>query len=188
MNCNQVDHLIMKYMDGILAMEEAHKLNLHITECDACREEFFTYQTMIEELQDFTVVEAPKEFEAQVMEKINMIEMEYIQKQAVSMENITAMVWGAFSLLFGIGVLLFIYRQSVLEYLIQSPYMGDWIQIMIPAVNMLSSYLNDIRKEVEDILYNGKEIIIYLKITLSSILGVLGVVKYYIYRKKKVEV
>ena len=40
MNCNKVDHLIMKYMDGILTMEEAKHLNQHITKCDTCREEF----------------------------------------------------------------------------------------------------------------------------------------------------
>lgn len=188
MKCNHADQLLMKYMDGILTMDEAKKLNYHITECVSCREEFFTYQIMMEELQEGKMVEAPEQFEFEVMDKIKGIDFDYKVKEIGSIENITAMLWGVFSLVFGIGVLLFIYRQPVLEYLLQSPYMGDWVKAVLPAVDLLSSQINDIRTEIEEFLSNGRQIITLLKVITISVLTMLASIQYYIYRKKKVEI
>lgn len=187
MDCNQADKLIMKYMDGVLSIEEANKLNLHIAECDSCREGFFAYQMMMEELQD-NILEAPDGFETKVMERIKDIDLDYKIKETMPIENITAMIWGTFSLLFGIGVLLFIYRQPVLEYLLQNPYTGDWAQAMVPTVDILSAYINDVKNKFEDILSNGNQIITSLRMVLVPALAVLGSIQYYIYRKKKVEI
>jgi hypothetical protein len=188
MKCSKADQLMMKYMDGILSMEEAKQLNLHLTECDACKEEFFAYQKMIDVLQDGQFYKAPDDFESTVMNRIKDIEVEYEIKKTVPIETISAIVWGFFSLIFGIGVLLVLYRQPVLEYLVQNPYLGEWANSMIPAMDILSAYINDFKTEMTNILGTIKYIFEVLRLILIPIVAVLGVVKYYIYRKEKVEI
>ncbi|NLJ87997.1 MAG: hypothetical protein GX327_04345 [Epulopiscium sp.] len=188
MNCNKVDHLIMKYMDGILTMEEAKHLNQHITKCDTCREEFFTYQKMIDVLQDGQLVEAPKDFEATVMNRIKDIEIDYEVKEKISIDTISAMVWGLFSLIFGIGVLLVLYRYPIIEYLVENPYLGDWASSMVPTVDILSTYISDIKEEIISILSTSKYVFSSLRLILIPVLSILGAIKYYIYRKAKVEI
>ncbi|NLM13667.1 MAG: hypothetical protein GX209_07970 [Epulopiscium sp.] len=187
MECNHADKLIMKYMDGILSMEEAQKLNFHITECESCRESFFTYQMVMDELRDEAVYEAPDGFEAAVMAKIKDIEVDYKLKEPMSMENITAMLWGMFSLLFGIGVLLCIYSQPILDYLLGNPYTMDWAQAMIPTVEVLAVYVNDIKTRLQELVSSGSQILTSLKMIAIPVLVVLASIKYYIYRKQKVE-
>lgn len=188
MKCNKSDHLIMKYMDGILTIEEARQLNHHINECDDCREEFFTYQRMIEALQDGQVYEAPENFEVQVMNSIKDIELDYEIKETISVETVKAMVWGLFSLIFGLGILLVLYKQPIIEYLLANPYVGDWASAMIPTVDILSVYISDTKKELQSILVNSEYILTTLRLILIPILAVIGAVHYYIYRKEKVEI
>ncbi|NLK97601.1 anti-sigma factor family protein [Defluviitalea saccharophila] len=188
MECNHADKLIMKYMDGILSMEEAQKLNLHITQCESCKESFFMYQMVMDELRDEAVSEAPDGFEAAVMAKIKDIEVDYKLKEPMPIDNLTAMLWGTFSLLFGIGVLLYIYNQPVLEFLLGNPYTKDWAQAMIPTVDVLSVYVSDIKSKLQELVSNGSQLFTSLKMIAIPVLAVLASIKYYIYRKQKVEI
>ncbi|NLK21861.1 MAG: zf-HC2 domain-containing protein [Epulopiscium sp.] len=187
MNCNKVDHLIMKYMDGTLTKGEAKDLNSHIVGCSSCKEEFFIYQRVIEGMENDKAIEAPVDFEVGVMEKIKNIEIDYRPKKTTSLETIKAMVWGIFSLMFGIGVLLFIYRESFLEYMLQNPYIGHWAKVIVPTAYVLSSYIDQIKNEIGDILIYSKPLISSLRVVVISILTVLLGIQYYIYRRKKVE-
>ena len=58
------------------------------------------------------------------------------------------MVWGLFSLIFGIGVLLVLYRYPIIEYLVENPYLGDWASSMVPTVDILSTYISDIKEKL----------------------------------------
>ncbi|HHW66418.1 MAG: hypothetical protein PWP07_1932 [Epulopiscium sp.] len=188
MECNHADKLMMKYMDGILTMEEAQKLNFHITECESCRESFFTYQMVMDELRDESAMKAPDGFESEVMAKIKDIEIDYKLKEPMPIENISAMLWGVFSLLFGIGVLLCIYNQPVLKFLLENPYTKDWAQAMIPTMDLLNEYINDIKTKLQEFVSDGGQIFTVVKMIAVPVLTVLASIKYYIYRKKKVEI
>ena len=104
------------------------------------------------------------------------------------MENITGIVWGIFSILFGIGVLLVIYQQEILSFLLSYPYTSSWIGQFIPTFDLLTQYLQQLQKNMSGIIVSIRQIVENGKTLLALILVVLGMVQYRIYRKEKVEV
>ncbi|WP_058486312.1 anti-sigma factor family protein [Defluviitalea phaphyphila] len=187
MNCNEVKELFMKYMDGVLIDEERNKLDKHIKECSECKGEFFIYQKIVEGLQNFAKVEAPEGFETKVMKRIKNIKVDYYTKKTVSIDTvITPVFLGTISLFFWTGILLFIYRESALEYFAQNYNLKDWIQIIGPKINMVYDYINNAIKEIKNILFYQEKFINYYKIILSSVLIGLGFIKHYVYYNKKI--
>ena len=94
---------------------------------------------------------------------------------------------GLVFLIFGIGVLLVLYRYPIIEYLVENPYLVI-ASSMVPTVNILSTYISDIKEEIISILSTSKYVFSSLRLILIPVLSILGAIKYYIYRKAKVEI
>ena len=183
---------MMKYMDGILSIQQAKELNTHLQMCEICKEEFYAYEMITQEFEVTGMLQAPIDFEAVVMEKIKDIEPDYLvkaskEKQVAAMDNLLGMVWGVFSFLFGIGMLLFMYRDSILDYLINNSYVGKWVQSFVPTVSVLSEYIGQIQQTATSLITPVQELISSSKMALATILVVLGVIQYVLYHREKVE-
>lgn len=188
MKCRQADELMMNYLDGILSKDKAYQLNQHLQQCDACVETFYAYEQIKKELHQMNIVEAPIGFTEQVMGRIEEIKPQYDLQKEMPMENITGIVWGIFSILFGVGVLLVIYQQEILSFLLSYPYTSSWIGQFIPTFDLLTQYLQQLQKNMSGIIVSIRQIVENGKTLLALILVALGMVQYRIYRKEKVEV
>lgn len=187
MKCRQADELMMEYLDGVLTEEKAQQLNQHLKSCDSCVETFYAYEQIKEELNDMVMIEAPHEFTQEVMAAVALIEPQY-EVQINPIENITGIVWGMFSICFGVGILLFMYQQEILTALLGHPLTSSWVGQFIPAFDLLGEYLQQlqsnlagIKEFLQQIVENGKNLLI-------ASLVLLGIVQYKIYRKEKVEI
>ncbi len=186
LDCKKADIFIMKYLDGCLATDDAKKLNTHIKGCETCRGDFFMYDSIIKVVETATITEAPPNFECNVMEKINSLEMAFTKKTMDYTDFLLA-VWGTFSILFGFGVVLSVNRQDILQYFSHNPVFSDYAT----TIDMLSvqamQYLGNITAFVNNVFNAVYSSIEAVRFVFLGIVAVLFVVQYFVYRKEKVQ-
>ncbi|MEA4816441.1 MAG: zf-HC2 domain-containing protein [Lachnospiraceae bacterium] len=136
MNCNKAEKYIMKYIDGELSEKEAELLNEHILKCRICKESFYIYNRISVNMVENFEYKVPDGFEARVMKSIVLVEP--IKPEPDTNEGLI----GIFSVLFGAGTVLVIFRDSIMDSLIQSPYMGKIARNLMPAVEYIEIHLN----------------------------------------------
>ncbi len=115
MDCKMSDMLIMKYMDGDIDENEAKLLNSHILTCEACRKEFYFYDSMIKNFEAMPEIEAPQNFEVEVMAKIETLNENYAQVQYKVEHKLFGTVVAAFSVVIGGGIALYAFRKPILN-------------------------------------------------------------------------
>jgi predicted anti-sigma-YlaC factor YlaD len=74
MNCNTCKEYIMKYFDGEKAIAQDEQFKKHLDACQECRDEFNCMETIFSSIEEQTAAEPPENFEAMVMEKVNLYE------------------------------------------------------------------------------------------------------------------
>ena len=84
MDCNKANQLMMKYMDFNISEEDEFLLKNHIKECSECNENFNLYTQILEEfsIDKENIIEAPEDFEVEIMKKIEHIEPRYIKEKS----------------------------------------------------------------------------------------------------------
>lgn len=71
MICNQIQHLIPEWLDGEVSVAESEKIQQHIDNCAACREEVSFWQSIGTTLrEDMGTIKAPEGFTAGVMAQL----------------------------------------------------------------------------------------------------------------------
>ncbi|MDR1913749.1 MAG: zf-HC2 domain-containing protein [Clostridiales bacterium] len=117
MDCESANSLMMKYMDGDLSEHEAARLNHHITECAACKEEFMLYDSIVKDFSALTLVKAPDDLESRVMSSIYALPA--YTGQTVS--HIMYGFWGLIAVIMSLGALLVMNRDYILEQMALNP-------------------------------------------------------------------
>lgn len=184
MNCKRAETLMMDYMDNILSQEDAKKLNEHIKECKQCKESFLIYEMF--SLKDEEIIEAPENFEKEVMMKISNITPSYLTKDNISMDSINAIIWGMFAMLFGIGIMFNLYDNSILNYISQNQYVASFYQTITPIGNLISKYINGSFEYLQNAILSMNNIIIYSKVICAVLIVILSLVQIKIKNKDKV--
>lgn len=115
MDCKMSDMLIMKYMDGELSENEAKMLNAHILDCEACRKEFYLYDSMIKEFEAMPEICAPDGFELEVMAKVTALNHNYATVQYKVEHKTLGVVLGVFSVILACGAGVFVFREPILN-------------------------------------------------------------------------
>lgn len=108
LDCNKANKLIMDYMDFNISKEDEFLLQNHLKECPQCREDFELYTQILEEftLDTQNTVEAPENFELNVMKKIENIEPTYIREKnnknivAYAILTVTALMFSMFFIIY----------------------------------------------------------------------------------------
>lgn len=80
MNCEAAKEYIMKYFDGERNESEELQFKQHLNTCTSCREEFNCMEAIFNNLETKEEIEPPDNFEALVMDKVNVIEKERREK------------------------------------------------------------------------------------------------------------
>ncbi|MGL4791680.1 MAG: anti-sigma factor family protein [Anaerotignaceae bacterium] len=142
MKCEKAEKLMMKYMDGQISVEEAEMLNTHISACIDCKEAFFLYDELLNEMEDVEEVLAPEGFQEAVMAAVMALPKE--ERVSVYSLKYKVKVWvaGTFAVLLSIGALLIGHRDIVLSSLYQIPLIRDYVVALEPVAKELSSQSN----------------------------------------------
>lgn len=82
MNCELSNDYLMKYFDGEINDIEEAQFKQHLKTCSKCSEEFNCMSEIFTSLGTTNTVEPPVDFEARVMEKVDMIENARKEKSA----------------------------------------------------------------------------------------------------------
>ena len=185
MDCREADELMMKYMDGTMSEEEALRLGSHVEPCINCKEAFAIYDMMIDDFSEFELIEAPKEFEAQVMEKIN--ELPSASERMINhMDNVVNLMWGGCSVLLGIAALIATNRDLILNYMLENAYLASYAKVIQSNIE----YFQNIFVNAENILYSMTTVfnayVAESRYFILAIFAVLITIQIYIHRKEKV--
>ncbi|WP_250278509.1 anti-sigma factor family protein [[Clostridium] colinum] len=116
MNCNKANKLMMDYMDFNISQEDEFLLKNHLKECNECKESFELYNEILEEfsLDCNTIIEAPEDFEINIMEKIEHIEPRYI-KDKVKKNMVTYVFLAMTSLVFSLFLIVYLNKDVLLS-------------------------------------------------------------------------
>jgi len=131
MECSKANEMMMQYMDGTLSEGDAERLRRHLAQCDTCRADFAIYDEIVTDFQELEETPAPDGFVAAVMEKIEALESVSV-KSNEKIDNILVAVWGAFSVLFGLGFAIVLNREAVMEFLSAQPVLAGYMETLAP--------------------------------------------------------
>ncbi len=184
MNCIKAENLIMDYIDNNLSSSEAEKLNEHLKNCENCREAFNIYEMMVDNFENLEFTSPPDDFEEKLMIKINAITPAYLNQKQISLDNIHSVIWGIFTIFFGFGIMLNMYRDSIITYLSQNEFIAEFYSVINPLANLVSDYINEIFVYVENITISMNGVLIYSKIICGILIAVLCFVQVWLKRSK----
>ena len=172
MDCRRANELIMKYMDSEINENEALELHNHTEICDECRGMFALYSEIMDGFDMIDEIEAPSGFEDDVMAGIANVVPGY--RQSFTM-NLGCIILSVFSALAGLGTLLVIWREYIMEYMVNTPgldkYTGNF--------QYISGYLDRLGNSLVSLIQSVQlgtvqyAVEIQLAVVLSVILGIL---------------
>jgi len=70
MHCSRAAQLLQLYVDKRLSLDRMHILEVHLSECDACRRELVVLETIEQALRDFETVAEPPDLTANIMRRV----------------------------------------------------------------------------------------------------------------------
>ena len=117
----------MDYMDFNISKEDEFLLQNHLKKCSQCREDFELYTQILEEftLDSENIIDAPENFEINIMEKIENIEPSYIKEK--NNKNIIAYVFlGITSLMLSMFLIIYLNKDVFLNLKEQMPFLYNY--------------------------------------------------------------
>lgn len=186
MNCKNAEKLIMNYMDNTLSSSEAEKLNKHLKTCNECKEAFDMYETMLTSFENIEIELAPDNFEETLMVKISAISPAYTTQKGISADGVNSIVWGTFTVVFGTGIMLNMYKEPLMNYIVQNEYIAEFYQSISPIGNLIAQYINDVFNYIESITISMSGLLSYSKIICGILVAILCFVQIWI-KKSKVD-
>ena len=185
MECDKIELLMMKHMDGALTEDEKERLEKHIRSCEKCGEDFLIYEEIQNGLPE-PMIFAPDNFETLVMEKINALPEN--KKFAGSIDNLLCVVWGIFSVMFGLGFLAVMNKESVIAYISENPSLSGYTDILVSISNFAESAGTMVMEAVTGASAEVSGYISASRYIILLIIAVLAVLQYVVYKKNKVGV
>ena len=183
MDCENANLLLMKYMDSALSETEADLLAKHLDSCDKCQEDFNVYDEMMGGFPIETTI-APDNFESLVMAKIR----ELPEPKYANSDSMLCVVWGVFSVLFGLGFLAVINREAIIQSISANPALSGYADILISVSNFVERFVYAFTNAADSFFVAASGYIASSRYLLMLIVAVLVMVQYVIYKKNKVEV
>ena len=186
MDCNKTNTFMTHYMDGNLTEDEEHMLNSHLVTCSKCKEDFSLYDTILEGFATMEVLEAPVGFEDAVMCKINALPNIH-EKTARYLENVSFWIWGSFSVLAGVGFLLFINQEALMQYFYANPQLAGVAELFEPVSQFVTAFSSQYYYQMQDMF---ADLSVYLaggRYVILAILAVLALLQIFVHKESKVK-
>jgi len=149
MECSKANEMMMQYMDGTLSAGDAERLQKHIAQCDACRADFMIYDEIVMDFETLEETPAPDGFVEAVMSKIDALEPASV-KANEKIDNILVAVWGAFSVLFGLGFALALNREAVMSFLAAQPLFAGYMETLAPIGVIIGDFVTGLGTATEN--------------------------------------
>ncbi len=185
MKCSEAEQLMMKYMDSELSEKDAKELNSHLLVCNECKESFYIYDSLMGDLKLLPDFEAPADFEYNVMAQIKKLSDDEYEVNYSVRNKIAGAIWGTFSILFGTGTLLVLYREPLMTSLINNPYIGDSVAKLIPVSVKIAEQGEIIKDAADTFLGIAGSTIANSVGIIFAILTVICAAQFIILRNKK---
>ena len=186
MDCKMSDMLIMKYMDGVIDEAEAKLLNEHMLGCEACRKEFYFYDNMVKGFETLPEIEAPQNFEMEVMAKIAALEHSYAKEGYKTESRLLRLVFVAFSVLIACGLAFYVLRVPVIKALFGNVLSDASYDKLIGVSDLVSEFMLMVRDTVFGTLsYSGSAASIFMIVAAVVIVAVVSLQGYILYRKRR---
>jgi hypothetical protein len=177
----------MKYMDQTITEKEALSLHEHLSECEECMEDFKIYDEIMTGFAESPLETLADGFEDLVMAKIDACGVTY-EKRSNAVESFVTFMVGAVSVLFGLGFMLVVNREQIMNYLMTSEIFGDYARAISPLVTVVIGYAQNLISVVSNFAAGAGGLISdYKYIVLAGFVGLL-VTQYILRKKDKVEV
>lgn len=187
MACSKSDKLIMKYMDQTITKKEARLLHTHLSECNECMEDFKIYDEIMAGFAETPLETLADGFEDLVMEKISRCGVAYT-KRASAVDSFVTFMIGAVSVLFGLGFMLVVNREQIMNYLLTSEIFGAYARAISPMVNVVIEYTNSFITTVSNFAGGVGSFVSEYKYVVLTGFVVLLIAQYVLRKKDKVEV
>lgn len=185
MNCQESERLMMKYMDGEISRKEAEILNTHLLVCPFCKESYKIYAFILDEFEGMPLIEAPLNFENQVMTQIRQISEHEFQVQYSIQNKVWGHVWGGFTVLFGTGTIIAFYRGPIMHSLSQNPYFFEKIQSLVPVERKIVEQGHTLHRMADDVFISANEVLSDSVGVILMVLTVVCAIQYYSLRRRK---
>lgn len=142
MKCELYSGFMMKYFDGDLNDIQSAQLKQHLKSCKKCGEEFNSLSEVFNILETECIIEPPEDFEARVMEKLNLLETESKERTGrglVFLYNFAT----AFSIILLIAFVANLKDISAFEFISRAgEYLGSFTSFFSALTGILSDVYN----------------------------------------------
>ncbi|MCL2352562.1 MAG: zf-HC2 domain-containing protein [Firmicutes bacterium] len=132
----------MKFMDGPLSAREAAELERHAGTCATCAEDFAAYRGIMADFSETELICAPEGFEEAVMGKIRALPA--IARSPEFFDGVVYGIWGVFSVLIGLGLILVLNRDAILADMSQNAAYANFMALISPVYAYVSDLAGNI--------------------------------------------
>ena len=187
--CDKAHDLMMKYMDGELNEKEAAVLREHAAGCETCKADFEIYDFISGELNTggtgdrgrSPLHDAPPDFTENVMRVI--VTLPTPKKVTKSgFERAAYIIAGVASMLFGLGFLLVLNRESIINYLSGIPALDGFMSAIVPITETVGEDMSGAVGGVYGMFLSVLHFMTeyrYLLVGLIAVLAAVQVIMYY---------
>ena len=182
MECEKANDLMMKYMDGTLSESEAFSLNRHIKTCGQCEEDFLMYDSILDDFSGMTLSEPPEGFELRVMSIVRQLPEVGVKSAHRSLYG----VLGVFSVLLGLGIILDMNKEPLLNFMSQYRQLKPLLDIYAPVAAAVRDVSLRVSAAVTQALSYAQQLSSGLYYVLLLLFGILAAAQYVIYRKERI--
>lgn len=184
--CAKNQGFMMRYMDSAITDREMASLKAHMELCESCREDFAAYERMLAEFAGMELSEAPAGFELAVMAKIGLLPAAYDGGES-RLDTLICLVWGSLSVVSGVGMLLYVNRESVMQWAGDVPTLSACVDAFEPVSEAVTGFFAQCGQLVDAGLDAFGAYSTMLQLVLMGVFSALALAQFFIYRKEKVK-
>lgn len=175
-------------MDSNISEKEALILKEHVGKCSVCYEDFLTYDEILDEFSSLdNILTAPVDFEDKIMAKIYALGDIYFPKES-KYDGFMYAVWGGVSVLCGLGMLLILNKDVIINYFNSSPALNGYVKYFAPVENYVIQFKSNVEAIFNAVTSSVGAYTENLKFASFVAFIVLVMAQIFIYKRDKVEV
>ena len=173
MDCNHASELMMSYMDDSLTYKELNLLNSHLAECPLCAEDFNAYKEIVTSFSTAELVNAPEDFEYNIMNTINELSL-YTSPEN---EKSDTFYWlcSVISIFLGIGFIISANHEAIMNYLYSKPELSNFGNMASPIIENFSIFLEASVAEISRFSLDTVELFWSARSFLVTVLALISI-------------
>lgn len=181
MDCDYASALMMSYIDNNLSESQIKSLNEHLSQCNLCNEDFSIYKEMMSEFSYTETVNAPSDFEYNVMKTVNDLSLYNSKNNEKS--DLFYWLYSSVSILVGFGFVLYNNSDAVLKYFYDKPELHSFAKATLPTLYMFFDFAENFATESYSFFASFSSLLLSARYYFIPILLFISIV-IYIYKNR----